>query len=142
MSLTVYVLRMRISQGSQCVRSNGPGPVCSVVKRSSNKNNGQNFLTPVAAVTTAPMVVTIPCPDMRKKFLACWMMKLNQTLLSHDSLALLSRFCLMTVSFFLLSCPIHIDVVSQHKFNKNFIKTFVLIHHKDTHIVFQFIKSV
>ena len=30
------------------------------VKRSSNKNNGQNFLTLVAAVTTAPMGVTTP----------------------------------------------------------------------------------
>jgi len=60
MSLTVYVLRMHIAQCSQCVRSNGQGPVCDVVKRSSNKNDGQNFLTPVAAVTTAPMVVTTP----------------------------------------------------------------------------------
>ena len=44
----------------KCVRSNGQGPICGVVKRSSNKNNGQNFLTLVAAVTTAPMGVTTP----------------------------------------------------------------------------------
>ena len=44
----------------QCVRSNGQGPVCDVVKRSSNKNDCQNILTPVAAVTTAPMAVTTP----------------------------------------------------------------------------------
>ena len=30
------------------------------VMRSSNKNDGQNILTPVAAVTTAPMTVTTP----------------------------------------------------------------------------------
>ena len=45
----------------QCVWSNGQGPVCDAVKRSSNKNDGQNILTPVAAVTTAPMAVTTPC---------------------------------------------------------------------------------
>ena len=44
----------------QCVRSNSQGPVCDAVKRSSNKNDGQNILTPVAAVTTAPMAVTTP----------------------------------------------------------------------------------
>ena len=43
------------------MRSNGQGPVCDAVKRSSNKNDGQNILTPVAAVTTAPMAVTTPC---------------------------------------------------------------------------------
>ena len=30
------------------------------VMRSSNKNDGQNISTPVAAVTTAPMAVTTP----------------------------------------------------------------------------------
>ena len=37
------------------VWSNSQDPVCSVVKRSSNKNDGQFILTPVTAVTTAPM---------------------------------------------------------------------------------------
>ena len=60
----VYVLRMRIAHSVvKCVRSNGQGPVCGAVKRSSNKNNGQNFLTPVTAVTTAPMGVTTPCAN-------------------------------------------------------------------------------
>ena len=53
---------MRIAHSVvKCVRSNGQGPVCSAVKRSSNKSDGQNVLTPVAAVTTAPMGVTTPC---------------------------------------------------------------------------------
>ena len=40
----VYVLCMRIAHSVvMCVRSNGQGPVCGVVKRSSNKNDGQNF---------------------------------------------------------------------------------------------------
>ena len=57
----VYVLCVRIVHSVvKCVRSNGQGPVCGAVKRSSNKNDGQNFLTPVAAVTTAPMGVTTP----------------------------------------------------------------------------------
>ena len=57
----VYVLRVRIAPSVvKCVRSNGQGPVCGAVKRTSNKNDGQNFLTPVAAVTTAPMGVTTP----------------------------------------------------------------------------------
>ena len=43
-----------------CVRTNGQGHVCGAVKRSSNQNDGQNFLTPVAAVTTASMGVTTP----------------------------------------------------------------------------------
>ena len=47
----VYVLRVRIAQCSQ---------VCAV-KWSSNKNDSQNFLTLVAAVTTVPMGVTTPC---------------------------------------------------------------------------------
>ena len=64
-SQDVYVLRMRIahsvrSSQVKCVRSNGQGPICGAVKWSSNKNDGQNFLTPVAAVTTAPMGVTTP----------------------------------------------------------------------------------
>ena len=47
------VLRVCIAHSVvKCVRSNGQGPICGAVKRSSNKNNGQNFLTPVAAVTT------------------------------------------------------------------------------------------
>ena len=45
----------------KCVRSNGQG---HAVKQSSNKNDGQNFLTPVTAVTTAPMEVTTPCAGM------------------------------------------------------------------------------
>ena len=58
----VYVLRVHIAHSVvKCVRSNGQGPICGVVKRSSNKKDGQNFLTSVAAVTTAPMGVTIPC---------------------------------------------------------------------------------
>ena len=53
---------MRIAHSVvKCVRSNGQGPICGAVKRSSNKNDGQNFLTPVAAVTTAPIGVTTPC---------------------------------------------------------------------------------
>ena len=47
----INILRVRIAP--QCRQ------VC-VVKRSSNKNDGQNFLTPVAAVTTAPIGVTTP----------------------------------------------------------------------------------
>ena len=39
------------------VRSNGQGLICGAVKRSSNKNDGQNFLTPVAAVTRPPLAV-------------------------------------------------------------------------------------
>ena len=56
----INVLRVRIAH-SVCVRSNGQGPICGTVKRSSNKNDGQNFLTPVAAVTTATIGVTTPC---------------------------------------------------------------------------------
>ena len=53
---------MRIAHSVvKCVRSNGQGPICGAVKRSSNKNDGQNFLTSVAAVTTAPIAVTTPC---------------------------------------------------------------------------------
>ena len=43
----------------KCVQSNSQGPLCGAVK--SNKNNSPNFLTLVAAVTTAPMGVTTPC---------------------------------------------------------------------------------
>ena len=58
----VYDLRMGIAHSVvKCVRSNGQGPICGAVKWSSNKNDGQNFLTPVTAVTTAPMGVTTPC---------------------------------------------------------------------------------
>ena len=58
----VYVLCVGIAHSVvKCVRSNGQGPICGTVKRSSNKNDGQNFLTPVAAVTTAPIGVTTPC---------------------------------------------------------------------------------
>ena len=39
--------------------------VCDAVKRSSNKNDGQNIFTPVAAVTTVPMAVTTPCSYLR-----------------------------------------------------------------------------
>ena len=57
----VYVLRVPIAHSVlKCVRSKGQGPVRGAVKRSSNKNDGQNFLTPVAAVTIAPMGVTTP----------------------------------------------------------------------------------
>ena len=42
----VYILCMRIAHSVvKCVRSNGQGPVCGVVKWSSNKNDGQNFMT-------------------------------------------------------------------------------------------------
>ena len=53
----VYDLRVHIAYSvvKLCVRSNGQGPICGVVKQSSNKNDGQNFLTSVAAVTTEPM---------------------------------------------------------------------------------------
>ena len=54
----VNVLRVRIAHSVvKCVRSNGQGPICGAVKQSSNKNDGQNFLTPVAAVTTVPIGV-------------------------------------------------------------------------------------
>ena len=57
----VYVLHVHIAHSVvKCVRSNGQGPICGVVKWSSNKNDSQNFLTPVAAVTTVPMGVTTP----------------------------------------------------------------------------------
>ena len=40
----VYNLRMHIAHSVvKCVRSNGQGPICGAVKRSSNKNDGQNF---------------------------------------------------------------------------------------------------
>ena len=39
--------------------SNGQEPFPSVVKRSSSKIDGQNFLTPVLAVTTVHMGVPI-----------------------------------------------------------------------------------
>ena len=40
----INVLRVRIAHSVvKCVRSNGQGPICSAVKRSSNKNDGQNF---------------------------------------------------------------------------------------------------
>ena len=52
----VNVLRVRIEHSVvKCVRSNGQGPICGAVERSSNKNDGQHFLTPVAAVTSAPI---------------------------------------------------------------------------------------
>ena len=55
----INVLRVCIAHSVvKCVRSNGQGPICSVVKRSSNKNDGHNFLTPVAAVTTTLVWVT------------------------------------------------------------------------------------
>ena len=58
----VYVLRVRIAHSVvKCVRSNGQSRICGAVKRSSNKNDGQNISTPVAAVTTAPIGVTTPC---------------------------------------------------------------------------------
>ena len=58
----VYDLRVRIAHSVvKCVWSNGQGPICGVVKQSSNKNDDQNFLTPVAAMTTVPMGVTTPC---------------------------------------------------------------------------------
>ena len=61
----INLLRVRIAHSVvKCVRSNGQGPICGAVKRSSNKNDGQNFLTPVAAVTTAPIGVTTPCTCM------------------------------------------------------------------------------
>ena len=57
----VYVLHVCITHSVvKCVRSNGQGPVCGAVKWSSNKSDGQSFLTPVAAVSTAPMGVTTP----------------------------------------------------------------------------------
>ena len=57
----INVLRVRIAHGViKCVQSNGQGPICGAVKRSSNKNDGQSFLTPVAAVTTVPIEVTTP----------------------------------------------------------------------------------
>ena len=55
-SQDINVLRVRIAHSVvKCVWSNGQGPICSAVKRSSNKNDGQNFLT------TAPIRVTTPC---------------------------------------------------------------------------------
>ena len=43
-SQDVYILRVHIALGVvKCVQSNGQGPVCSAVKRSSNKNDTQNF---------------------------------------------------------------------------------------------------
>ena len=57
----INVLRVHIAHSVvKCVRSNGQGPICGVVKRSSNKNDVQNILTPVAAVTTAPIGMTTP----------------------------------------------------------------------------------
>ena len=49
-----YVLHVRIAHSVvKCVQSNRPSPVCDAVKWSSNKNDSQNFLTLVTAVTTA-----------------------------------------------------------------------------------------
>ena len=57
----INILHVRIAHSVvNCVRSNGQGYICGAVKRSRNKNDGQNFLTPVAAVTTAPIGVTTP----------------------------------------------------------------------------------
>ena len=54
----VYILRVHIAHSVvKCVRSNGQGPVAV---QSSNKNDSQKFLTPVAAVITVPMGVTTP----------------------------------------------------------------------------------
>ena len=59
----INVLHVRIAHSVvKCARSkNSQGPICGAVKQSSNKNGGQNFLTPVAAVTTTPIGVTNPC---------------------------------------------------------------------------------
>ena len=47
----INVLRVRIAHSVvKCVRSNGQGPICGAVKRSSNKNDGQNFWALVAAM--------------------------------------------------------------------------------------------
>ena len=63
----VYDLRVHIAHSVvKCVWSNGQGPVCGAVKWSSNKMIVKNFLTPVAAVTTAAMGVTTPCPLKHK----------------------------------------------------------------------------
>ena len=60
----VYVLHVHIAQSIvKCVWSNGQGPVygTSSGKAKKNKKTIVNFLTLVAAVTTAPMGVTTPC---------------------------------------------------------------------------------
>ena len=59
----IYVLPVRIAHS--VVKSNSQSPFCGTVKWSSNKNDSQNFLTPVAAVTTAPMGVTTPCMETK-----------------------------------------------------------------------------
>ena len=81
----INVLRVSIAHSVvKCVRSNGQGPICGAVKRSSNKNDGQNFLTPVAAVTTAPIGVTTPCEaqygDLHMQFTTCTGTNLSRTI--------------------------------------------------------------
>ena len=65
---------MRIAHSVvKCVRS---GPVFGAVKWSSNKNNIQNFLTPVTAVTTAPMgVTTLAKLDIRLAVWVTWQVR-------------------------------------------------------------------
>ena len=78
----INVLRVHIAHSVvKCVRSNGQGPICGAVKRSSNKNDGHNFLTPVAAVTTAPIGVTTPCSIIG----VVYYMKLKYSLISRFS---------------------------------------------------------
>ena len=43
------------------MQSNSQESLCDVVKLSSSENDGQDFLTPVAAVTTVSMGVSPPC---------------------------------------------------------------------------------
>ena len=60
-SQDINILRVCIVHSVvKCVWSNGQGPICGVVKRSSNKNDGQNFFTPVATVTIVPIGVITP----------------------------------------------------------------------------------
>ena len=47
--------------------ANGQEPFCSVVKRSSSKNDGQNFLTPVLTMTTVHMGV--PTLGVSKRYM-------------------------------------------------------------------------
>ena len=51
----VYILCVHIAHS---VRSNGQGPVCGQAVKQQKR--WSKFLTPVAAVTTAPMGVTTP----------------------------------------------------------------------------------
>ena len=55
-----YTIGGQAVNGWNTAQSNGQESFCDAVKWSSSKNDGQDFLTPVAALTTASMGVSPP----------------------------------------------------------------------------------